>query len=97
MTVTISKWRNSQGFRLPKNIMKDLHLAIEDLVSQISTECKLTEEFISIYGQSRVVDYIPQKGNINYKVRNVKFVTKVDDDDDDVIDNVLEILESVIF
>jgi len=48
MTVTISKWRNSQGFCLPKNIMKDLHLAIEDLVSQIPTECKLTEEFISI-------------------------------------------------
>ena len=41
-----------------------------------------------------MVDYIPQKGNINYKVRNMKFVTKVDDD---VIDNVLEILESVIF
>jgi len=33
MTATISKWGNSQGLRFPKNIMKDLHLAIGDKVN----------------------------------------------------------------
>lgn len=33
MTATISKWGNSQGLRFPKDIMKDLHLAIGDKVS----------------------------------------------------------------
>ena len=32
MTATISKWGNSQGFRLPKGIMKDLNLSIGDTV-----------------------------------------------------------------
>jgi len=33
MTATISKWGNSQGLRFPKDIMKDLHLAIGDKVN----------------------------------------------------------------
>ncbi len=33
MTVTISKWGNSQGLRFPKDVMKDLHLAIGDKVN----------------------------------------------------------------
>lgn len=33
MTATISKWGNSQGLRFPKDIMKDLHLAIGDKVT----------------------------------------------------------------
>ena len=33
MTATISKWGNSQGLRFPKDIMKELHLAIGDKVS----------------------------------------------------------------
>ena len=33
MTVTISKWGNSQGLRFPKDIMKDLHLAVGDKVN----------------------------------------------------------------
>jgi len=33
MTATISKWGNSQGLRFPKDIMKDLHLAIGDRVN----------------------------------------------------------------
>jgi len=30
MTATISAWGNSQGLRLPKDIMKELHLSIGD-------------------------------------------------------------------
>jgi len=33
MTTTISKWGNSQGLRLPKDIISDLHLSIGDLVN----------------------------------------------------------------
>ncbi len=78
MTATISKWGNSQGLRFPKNIMKDLHLAIGDkvnifiednkaiiepikkekikynigdLVSQIPSDYKPTEEFTSVMGK----------------------------------------------
>ncbi|MEA2073745.1 MAG: AbrB/MazE/SpoVT family DNA-binding domain-containing protein, partial [Campylobacterota bacterium] len=35
MTAKISKWGNSQGLRLPKDIIKDLHLAIGDMVNII--------------------------------------------------------------
>ncbi len=30
MTATISSWGNSQGLRLPKNIMQELHLHVGD-------------------------------------------------------------------
>ena len=33
MTATISKWGNSQGLRLPKDIVNNLHLAIGDVVN----------------------------------------------------------------
>ncbi|MBN2824133.1 MAG: AbrB/MazE/SpoVT family DNA-binding domain-containing protein, partial [Campylobacterales bacterium] len=30
MTATLSSWGNSQGMRLPKEILKELHLSIGD-------------------------------------------------------------------
>lgn len=33
MTATISKWGNSKGLRLPKEIVNNLHLAIGDVVN----------------------------------------------------------------
>ena len=33
MIATISKWGNSQGLRLPKDIVSNLHLAIGDVVN----------------------------------------------------------------
>ena len=33
MTAKISKWGNSQGLRVPKDIMEDLHLSIGDTVN----------------------------------------------------------------
>ncbi|MCF6245146.1 MAG: AbrB/MazE/SpoVT family DNA-binding domain-containing protein [Sulfurovum sp.] len=30
MTATISSWGNSQGLRFPKDVMKELHLAVGD-------------------------------------------------------------------
>lgn len=77
MTATISKWGNSQGLRFPKDIMKELHLAIGDkvnifiennkvvmeplqkdkvkydineLVSKIPKDYKVTEEITSAVG-----------------------------------------------
>ena len=32
MTATISKWGNSQGLRVPKDVMKDLNLSVGDKV-----------------------------------------------------------------
>ena len=37
MTVTVSKWGNSQGLRLPKDIVKKLGLAIGDVL-EVTTE-----------------------------------------------------------
>jgi len=37
MTVTVSKWGNSQGLRLPKDIVKKLDLAIGDVL-EVTTE-----------------------------------------------------------
>ena len=44
MTTTISKWGNSQGVRLPKNIVKKLHLAIGDRVNVILENNKIIME-----------------------------------------------------
>lgn len=33
MTATISKWGNSQGLRLPKDIVNSLHLMVGDVVN----------------------------------------------------------------
>ncbi len=32
MTATISKWGNSQGLRFPKDVMRQLHLAVGDKI-----------------------------------------------------------------
>ena len=78
MTAKISKWGNSQGLRMPKDVMESLHLHIGDdvniivldgkviiepikkeilnydlneLVSKIPTEYKVSEEFDTIVGK----------------------------------------------
>ena len=44
MTVTISKWGNSQGFRIPKDILDKLNLAVGDLVNISQKDNKLIIE-----------------------------------------------------
>ena len=47
MTVTISKWGNSQGLRFPKDIMKDLHLkSIDYKVRKVKFVAKVTDEVL---------------------------------------------------
>lgn len=44
MTATISKWGNSQGLRLPKDIVNDLHLHVGDLVNIFIEDSKVIIE-----------------------------------------------------
>ena len=44
MTVTISKWGNSQGFRVPIDILDKLNLAVGDLVNISQKDNKLIIE-----------------------------------------------------
>ena len=44
MTVTISKWGNSQGFRVPKDILDKLNLGVGDLVHISQKDNKLIIE-----------------------------------------------------
>ena len=47
MTVTISKWGNSQGLRFPKDIMKDLHLkSVDYKVRKVKFVEKVTDEVL---------------------------------------------------
>ena len=47
MTVTISKWGNSQGLRFPKDIMKDLHLkSVDYKVRKVKFVAKVTDEVL---------------------------------------------------
>ena len=44
MTATISSWGNSQGFRLPKDIMKELHLSVGDKMKVLIKNRKIILE-----------------------------------------------------
>ena len=44
MTTTISTWGNSQGMRFPKDIMKELHLAIGDKLNILVQDHKMILE-----------------------------------------------------
>lgn len=65
MTATISKWGNSQGLRFPKDIMKDLHLAIGDKVNIFVQDHKVIIEPI-------------QKDKIKYDINEL--VSKISKD-----------------
>lgn len=65
MTATISKWGNSQGLRFPKDIMKDLHLAIGDKVNIFIQDNKVIIEPIQKekikYDINELVSKIPKE------------------------------------
>ena len=64
MTATISKWGNSQGLRFPKDIMKDMHLAIGDKVNIFTENNKVIIEPIQKekikYDINELVSKIPK-------------------------------------
>ena len=62
MTATISSWGNSQGLRFPKNIMKELHLSIGDIMKVLIENQKIVLEPIR---QERI------KYNINDLVKQL--------------------------
>ncbi len=65
MTTTISKWGNSQGLRLPKNIVNDLHLAVGDVVNIFVKDSKVIIEPIKKervkYDINMLVSKIPKE------------------------------------
>lgn len=64
MTATISKWGNSQGLRLPKDIVNSLHLTIGDMVNIFVENDKVIIEPIKkekiIYDINELVAKIPK-------------------------------------
>ena len=68
MTATISKWGNSQGVRLPKNIVKKLHLAIGDAVKIIVENNRVIMEPIRKEKHSYNINELVSKIPLNYKV-----------------------------
>lgn len=71
MTAKITKWGNSQGFRVPKDIMESLHLTIGD-----SLEIKIEENRVILepikkeipkYNLEELLSKVPK----NYKVEEV--------------------------
>ena len=70
MTATISNWGNSQGVRLPKGIIRDMHLAIGDKVNVLVENHKIVIEPMQRKKQfdiNELVSHLPS----NYKVTEV--------------------------
>jgi len=65
MTAKISKWGNSQGLRVPKDIMEDLHLSVGDTVNITVENDKVIIEPIKQkkiqYDLNDLVSKIPSK------------------------------------
>lgn len=72
MTATISKWGNSQGLRLPKDIITNLHLAVGDLVNIVVENDRVIIEPIKkekhVYDIKELVAKIPHNYNANEEI-----------------------------
>jgi len=72
MTATISKWGNSQGLRLPKNIVNDMHLAVGDVVNIFIQDSKVIIEPIKKerikYDINILVSKIPKEYKIHEEI-----------------------------
>jgi antitoxin MazE len=77
MTATISNWGNSQGVRLPKDIVKNMSLVSGDKVS------------ILIENHKIIIEPIKEKKefNIDELVSKMPSVYKVSEEIDDVVGN----------
>jgi antitoxin MazE len=76
MTATISKWGNSQGLRLPKDVINDLHLAIGDMVNVFVQDNKVIIEPIKRekikYDINELVSKIPNNYKANEEIESAK-------------------------
>lgn len=72
MTATISKWGNSQGLRLPKDIVLNLHLSIGDVVNVFIENEKVIIEPIKkekvTYDINELVSKIPKGYKANEEI-----------------------------
>ena len=73
MTAVISSWGNSQGLRVPKDIMKQLHLSVGDKMNIVIENEKIILEPIK---QTRI------KFNINDLVKSLPSDYKVNEEFD---------------
>lgn len=77
MTAKISKWGNSQGLRVPKDVMESLNLHIGDKVNITVLEGKVIIEPI----ENNIPDY-----DLNELVSNVKANYKANEEFDNSLD-----------
>jgi len=74
MTAKISKWGNSQGLRIPKDIMEDLHLSVGDTVNITVEDDKVIIEPIKHekpkYNLNDLVAKIPSDYKTNEEFNN---------------------------
>ena len=69
MTAKISKWGNSQGLRVPKDIMESLNLHIGDDINIIVKDGKAILEPIKNDTQEYNLDELVSKIPKNYKLK----------------------------
>ena len=67
MTVTISRWGNSQGLRFPKDIMKELSLSIGDKVNILIENHKIILEPIKQKREHYDINDLVKKMPDNYR------------------------------
>jgi len=67
MTATISKWGNSQGVRLPKNIVQELHLTIGDRINIIVENNRVIMEPIKKEKHTYDINELVSKIPLNYE------------------------------
>jgi antitoxin MazE len=72
MMATISKWGNSQGLRLPKDIISQLHLTVGDVVSLVVENGKVVIEPVKkeeyVYDINTLVSGIPKAHQVSEEI-----------------------------
>ena len=71
MTATISSWGNSQGLRFPKDVMKELHLAVGDKMKILVENQKIILEPIKQPRQKYDIHKLVSKIPDDYKTYEV--------------------------
>ena len=68
MTATISSWGDSQGLRVPKDIMKQLHLSVGDKMNIVIENDKIILEPIKQTRMKFNINDLVKQLPIDYKV-----------------------------
>jgi len=67
MTVTISKWGDSQGLKFPKNILKELNLSVGDKIKLLIHNDKIILEPIKKSRKKYNIDELVKQIPSDYK------------------------------